>query len=158
MWSPCRKCQNLQHFRTSPTSWEHPSERMWSHMCRWHAAVCKHLPTCTQLIKQPHRLLFPVICSDINTTAWSSIYWIDSPAAVWVGSGRRVQPAVYPTLSSHRELFLFHSFQTQIYDALAANRSARRLLNVSWHGREISPLSHITHSKARGKRREGGRF
>lgn len=125
---------------------------MWAHACGSdikHAAICKHFPTCTQLIKQPHRLLFPVICSDINATGRSSIYWIDSPAAARVGSGRRAQPAVYPILGSRHEMFLFHSFQTQIYDALAADRSERRSLNVSWRGREVSPLSRITHSGER---------
>lgn len=90
--------------------WRHLNARAWARARGSdikHVAKCKHLPTCTQLIKQPHRLLFPVICSDINATGRSSIYWIDSPAAVWVGSGWRAQPAVYISHPRQSPLVVF---------------------------------------------------
>lgn len=64
---------------------------------------------------------------------------------------------IYPTLTSHSEFFgffLFCSFQTQIYDPVAVDRSQRRLLNVSWRGHQVPPelcLSHISHTKGRGQ-------
>lgn len=49
----------------------------WGYACLdlKHAALCKHLPTCTQLIKQAHKLLLPVIFFfDITALGCPSLY------------------------------------------------------------------------------------
>lgn len=93
-----------------------------------HAAICKHLPTCTQLIKQTHKLLFLVIFFfffDIKALGCSSLYWIDSqtsPAALksWFCPGSVA--CCISTLSGDHKLRLFTSSRhtEAIYEPLAA--------------------------------------
>lgn len=138
-----------------------------------HAAICKHLPTCTQLIKQAHRLLFPVICFCFFTYIYKrsrvvfSIYWMDSqvpPAAappLRVASGQRARPAVYIQPSAVTiSCFCFPALQTRWDDLWASGRRLIRAVLVKMCfgiytqdffeglvGGGLS-LSHITHPSA----------
>lgn len=153
--------QLLPRLRTSTPAREHPRTRTRAHARpsdMKHTTVCKHLPTCTQLIKQPSRLLFPVICCDINAVGRSSLYWMDSPVRVGSARPELRRLHIYPTLASHSEVVFF--FVLQLPDpnlwsrGCGPTRAAVVKCISAWTPGSAGALS-VTHQSYQGERPVG---